>query len=325
MSNLSWLFFVMIIILLWSATSLLYKVGIHKDKEDHTCLKYTVSVGIVFFAIALVYFLIREEPFAIWESALKFWPMTIFGIIYAIANTVSFNGYVYNEVTVESPVERVSGGVSTIFLIIAFLILGRVEDVPALLTPFKIVGILIIATSVIALSIVRNKEGRNSDAKGPDKKNSSWKWRGLGTLVFPLIFALADGLETVISGVCLDTTYGFSMPEGDAIIIIGMEYAVFALCCWIFILAKEKKVYNPFKKKNAPRILGALTDNVGIVFYSYAMALNSVSTDPLLALYPVVVMLGGRILLKERVSRPQIICLLCIIAGSVMIVLDTMS
>ena len=73
-----------------------------------------------------------------------------------------------------------------------------------------------------------------------------------------------------------------------------------------------------------PRMLGALTDNMGIVFYSFAMAINSVSTDPLLVAYPILVMIGGRVVMKEKVSMPQYICLLSIIAGSIMVVADTM-
>ena len=147
--------------------------------------------------------------------------------------------------------------------------------------------------------------------------------RGLGTLIFPVMFSVIDGLETIVTGVCLDTTYGYAMPEGDSIIIIGMEYAAFALGCWIYIRLKEKKPYNPFTKKSAPRILGALADNVGIVFYSYAMAMNSVSTDPLLAAYPVFVMIGGRVIMKEKISPVQYVLLLGIVAGSVMVIAGT--
>jgi hypothetical protein len=93
-----------------------------------------------------------------------------------------------------------------------------------------------------------------------------------------VIFVVIDGLETIVTGICLDTTYGYAMPEGDGIIIVGMEYAIFALGCWIYLYWKEGKVYNPFTRRSAPRLLGALTDNVGMVFYSYAMAMNSVST-----------------------------------------------
>ena len=53
------------------------------------------------------------------------------------------------------------------------------------------------------------------------------------------VFAVIDGLETIVTGICLDTTYGYAMPEGDGIIIVGMEYAIFALGCWIYLYWKE--------------------------------------------------------------------------------------
>lgn len=319
MNSIFWLFLIILSILMWSSTSLLYKAGVHDEKEEHICLKYSVCIGVVFFVISLVYLIIRDEPFSIFESAVRYWPMTVFGIVYAVVNTISFKGYVYNEATVESPVESISGGTSTVLLIIAYIALGRVDSIAELLTPLRTAGIILILISIILLSIVRNKINR----KDTKHKKSRFLLLGLGTLIFPVIFALIDGLETIVTGVCLDTKYGFGMPEGDSIIIVGMEYAAFALGFWIYIYFKEKKFYNPFTKKSAPRLLGALADNIGIVFYSYAMAMNSVSTDPLLAVYPIFVMIGGRVFMKEKVSKSQYIFLLGIIAGSVMVVVDT--
>lgn len=319
MDNAIWLMLVVMTALAWSATSLLYKAGVRDKEEEHICLKYSVCIGLVFFVIALFYLIIRDEPFSIWESAIRYWPMTLFGPIYAVVNTVTFKGYVYNEATVESPVERISSGVSTILLIIAFLVLGKADSISELLTPLKAAGILVILVSIVLLATVRNKDNRKL-AKNQDAR---WMARGLGTLIFPILFAVADGLETIVTGVCLDTTFGYAMPEGDSIIIIGMEYAAFALGFLIYIFWKEKKAYNPFSKHSAPRILGALTDNIGIVFYAYAMALNSVSTDPLIAVYPVLVMIGGRIFMKEKVSVAQYIFLLGVVAGSVMVVAGT--
>ena len=314
-----WLMSVIMAILLWASTSLLYKAGISGNKEEHICLKYSICVGIVFFVIALLYLIIRNENYSIFESAIRYWPMTLFGPIYAIVNTISFNGYIYNEATVESPVEGISGGMSTILLIIAYLILGRVDSIFELLTPLRTVGIFLILISIISLSIIRNKDNRNN----PQYKNITWMSHGLGTLIFPVLFSIIDAMETIVTGVCLDSTYGFNMPEGDSIIIIGMEYAIFAILCWIYIFLKEKKVYNPFTKRSMPRILGAFTDNVGIVFYSYAMAINSVSTDPLLAIYPIFVMIGGHIFMKEKVSAAQYIYLIGIILGSILVVIGT--
>lgn len=314
-----WLLFVTLTILMWAATSLLYKAGIHDGKEQHICLKYSVCIGLVFFAIALVYLVTRDEPLTIWESAVRYWPMTVFGLVYAVINTISFNGYIHNEATVESPVEGISGGMSTILLIIAYLALGRVSSISELLTPLKTAGIAVIMISIILLSTVRNREIR----KDANRQSAGWMTRGLGTLIFPVIFSIGDALETIVSGICLDTTYGYAMPEGDSIIIVGMIYAVFALGFWIYIWWKERKPYNPFTKHSAPRILGAMADNVGIVFYSYAMAMNSVSTDPLLAVYPIFVMIGGRLIMKEKVNAAQYVFLLGIVAGSVMVIAGT--
>ena len=71
-------------------------------------------------------------------------------------------------------------------------------------------------------------------------------------------------------------------------------------------------------------MLGALSDNVGIVFYAYAMALNSVSTDPIIAVYPAIVMIGGRVFMKEKVSALQYVLLLGVVAGSIMVVAGTL-
>ena len=317
--NIIWLEFVSMAILMWSATGLLYKAGARTGQKEHICLKFSVCIGIVFFVIALVYLIIRDEPFTIWESAVRYWPMTVFGIIYTIVNTLSFKGYIYNEVSVESPVEGISGGTSTVLLIIMYLLLGRVDSISEILTPLRTAGILVILISVVLLSIVRNRENRiKSHGQKPN-----WMLRGLGTLIFPIVFAVADGLETIVTGICLDTTFGYAMPEGDSIIIVGMEYAAFALGFWIYIFIKEKKAYNPFTKKSAPLIMGAVADNFGVVFYSYAMAINSVSTDPLLAVYPIFVMIGGRVFMKEKISKTQYLFLLGIVAGSVMVVVDT--
>lgn len=273
----------------------------------------------VFFVIAVVYIIVRSEPFTIWESAVRYWPVTVFGIVYAIVNTISYKGYVYNEVSVESPVESISAGTSTILLVFAYVILGRADSISELMTPLKTAGIVLILISIVLLSIVRNRSHRDN----AQFQKAKWMRRGLGTLIFPVLFSLIDAIETIVTGVCLDSTYGYAMPEGDSVIIVGIEYAVFALGCWIYIFIKEKKAYNPFTKRSAPRILGAVADNVGIVFYSYAMAFNSVSTDPLIAVYPILVMMGGHIIMKEKLGKTQYICLLGIVAGSIMVIADT--
>ena len=114
----------------------------------------------MFFVIAVIYLVIRDEPYTIWDSAVRHWPMTAFGIVYAIVNTISFNGYIFNEATVETPIEEISGGTSAILLIFAYLALGRVDSVTRLLTPLRTAGILVIMISIILLATVRNRINR---------------------------------------------------------------------------------------------------------------------------------------------------------------------
>ena len=319
MQNTFWLLLVTASILLWSATDILYKIGIVRGEEQHPCLKGTVCIGTVFLVLALACLFTREEPFPILESAMRYWPMTIFGTVYAVINTISLNGYIYNEVTVQSPVQGISGGTSTVLLITVYLLLERADSISKLLTPLRAAGIAVILVSIILLSVSRNREFRKKE----ECRSKAWMTIGLGTLIFPVLFSLVDSLETIVTGVCLDTTYGGAMPETDGIIIVGTEYAVFAFGCWLYVWWKEKKLFNPFSRKSAPMMLGALADNTGIVCYSFAMAINSISTDALLAAYPILVMIAGRIIMKEKVNSEQYIFLLGIVAGSIMVITDT--
>ena len=319
MQNTIWLFLVTAAVLLWSATDILYKIGIYESGEEHVCLKGSVCIGTVFFGLALVFLMIRTESFSIWESALRYWPMTLFGILYAVINTISLKGFLYNEVTVQSPVQGISGGTSTVLLVIVYLVLGRADSVAELLTPMRAAGIAVIMTSMILLSAFRNREFRNRG----EYRGKTWMTTGLGTLIFPVLFSLVDALETIVTGICLDTNYGGGMPEEDSIIIVGTEYAVIALGFWLYIWWKEKKPFNPFGRRSAPMMLGALADNIGIGFYSFAMAINSISTDALLAAYPLLVMAAGRVIMKEKLSSEQYVFLFGIAAGSSMVISDT--
>ncbi|MGN0115827.1 MAG: EamA family transporter [Acutalibacteraceae bacterium] len=308
-----WTVLVFACIILWGITSIFYKKGANKD-DKYIHLKFSVIIGMVFFVIALCYIIIRDEPFSIWESAVRFWPVTAFGIIYAIGNTFTYKGFLYNDASVIAPIENTANGSYVMILIIVYAIIGKVGSIWEILTVYKIIGIACIFLGLLFLGIVQHNEAK---AAGKTEKFKA----GATALIFPLLFSVMDGLETVVSGVCLDKTLGYAMPEGDSIIIAGMEYAAFALAFWIYVSIKEKRMFNPFTKSTLPFVGGALCDNIAIVFYSYAMAIDSVATDPILAVYPVLTVLFSRIVLKETLSVKQYLCLALLLLGSVIIVI----
>lgn len=308
-----WTSFVFACVALWGVTSIFYKKGADQN-DPYIHLKFSVITGIVFFVIALRYLLIREVPYSIWESAARFWPMTAFGILYAIGNTFTFKGFLYNNASVVAPIENTANGSYVMILIVVYALLGRVDSIWEVLTPFKIAGIACIFLGLLSIGIIQHNEAKTAG------KTETFK-AGATALIFPLLFSMMDGLETVVSGVCLDKTFGLAMPEGDSVIIVGMEYAFFALLFWIYISIREKKVYTPFTKAGVPFFCGTLCDNIAIVFYSHAMALDSVATDPILAVYPMITVLLSRIILKEKLSVKQYLCLGLLLAGSVIIVI----
>lgn len=308
-----WMIFTFACIMLWGVTSIFYKKGADRN-DPYIHLKFSVITGLVFFVIALCYLFTREEPYSIWESAIRFWPVTLFGILYAIGNTFTFKGFLYNDASVVAPIENTANGSYVLILVVVYALLGRVDSIWEVLTPFKIAGIACIFLGLLFLGILQHNEAKVAG------KTERFK-TGATALIFPLLFSMMDGLETVVTGVCLDKSFGYAMPEGDSIIIGGMEYAFFALLFWIYISVKEKKAYNPFTKASMPLFCGTLCDNVAIVFYAYAMALDSVATDPILVVYPVITVLLSRVILKEKLSVKQYLCLGLLLAGSVIIVI----
>ena len=313
-----WMVYVLLTVLLWGVTDVLYKKG--ADKEDkYMPYKFSVTIGLVFFIIAVCYLAVRDEPFSIWESAIRFWPVTVFGIIYAIGNTFSFHGFMYNEASIVAPVENIANGSSVILLVILYVVIGKAGSIWEVLSWYKIVGILCILLGLILLSIVQNREAKKKETEMQAGKKKRFQTGALA-LIYPICFSFMDGLETIVSGICLDKTYGFAMPEGDSVIIAGMEYAIFAFGFWIYVSVKEKRIYHPFTKEGLPLIGGAVCDNLAIAVYAYAMALDSVATDPVLAVYPILTILLSRILLKEKLSVKQYVCLGLILIGSFIII-----
>lgn len=308
-----WLICILACISLWGVTSILYKKG--ANKEDNLIhYKFSISVGIICLIIAIIFLIIRDEEISIFESAIRIWPMTLFGIIYAIGTTYTFKGYVYNDASIEAPIENTANGFCLIILIAVFAVLGNVGSIWEILSPFEMVGIICIFLGLLLISVIQHKE---SKAQGKNRLFRS----GASALVFPIIYSMMDGLETILTGVCFDQNFGYAMPVDDSVIIIGFEYGFFALGFWIYVSVKEKHIFNPFTKSNVPFVSGAVCDNVALVLYANAMASNAVATDPILAIYPVITIILSKILLKEKLSVKQYLSLALMLFGSVFIVL----
>ena len=109
------------------------------------------------------------------------------------------------------------------------------------------------------------------------------------------------------------------LGEIDVLILYGLTFFLAGIVCWIFLLIREKKAYNPFAKPEwKTRFPAALFEQFGQIFYVYALAENPVVAAPMVASYCIVSAILSRIFLKEKLKASQYACIIAVIAGIVM-------
>ena len=316
----SWFFFALICLLGWGFADLFYKKS--SDEHDrYSHLRIAVWVGLVMGVCAFAMMLIpfdeeMKTPMsigALLDNAVRYSPASLF---YIISMVIGYAGLRYMEVSIVSPVQNASGGLSAIFMTVYFLIVGRLESIADIFDPLTTVGTILIVAGVIALAVVEQRLAREERCLNPPEK----KYRfGALALLFPILYCLFDTLGTSADGIILDEEVGLGLGEIDVLILYGLTFLLAGIIAWVFLWIREKKPYNPFARSEHPKALAACCEEFGQVFYVFAMARNPVVAAPIVASYCIVSVLLGHLFLKEKLKAAQYACVLAVIAGIVII------
>ena len=316
----SWFFFALICLLGWGCADLFYKKGTDEhDRYSH--LRIAVWVGLVMGVCAIIMMLIPfdeelKTPMsvgALIENGIKYSPASL---CYILSMVIGYAGLRYMEVSIVSPVQNASGGLSAIFMTVYFLIVGRLESISEIFDPLTTVGTILIVLGVIALAIVEQRLAQEERRLNPPEK----KYRfGALALLFPILYCLFDTLGTAADGIILDEEVGLGLGEVDVLILYGLTFLLAGLVAWIFLWIREKKPYNPFARTELTKGIAACCEEFGQVFYVFAMARNPVVAAPIVASYCVVSVLLARIFLKEKLKAAQYACIFAVIAGIIVI------
>lgn len=316
----SWFFFALICLLGWGCADLFYKKGTDEhDRYSH--LRIAVWVGLVMGVCAIIMMLIPfdeelKTPMsvgALIENGIKYSPASL---CYILSMVIGYAGLRYMEVSIVSPVQNASGGLSAIFMTVYFLIVGRLESISEIFDPLTTAGTILIVLGVIALAIVEQRLAREERRLNPPEK----KYRfGALALLFPILYCLFDTLGTAADGIILDEEVGLGLGEVDVLILYGLTFLLAGLIAWIFLWIREKKPYNPFARTELTKGIAACCEEFGQVFYVFAMARNPVVAAPIVASYCVVSVLLARIFLKEKLKAAQYACIFAVIAGIIII------
>ena len=139
-------------------------------------------------------------------------------------------------------------------------------------------------------------------------------------MLFPIIYCLFDTIGTAADGIILDEETGLGLGEIDVLILYGLTFLLAGIVCYIFMLIKTKKAYNPFALKEL-RTKGsaACFEEFGQIFYVFAMASKPMLAAPMIASYCIVSVILSRIFLKEKLKASQYACVIAVIVGIVIL------
>lgn len=334
----SWFFFALICLLGWGVADMFYKKS-SDDNDNLSHLKIAVWVGLVMGVCAIVLLVIGsvasdnvrlalgfgEERMSFggfWLNMLKYSPAA-FG--YIISMVIGYAGLRYLELSIVSPVQNASGGLSAIVMLVWFVVTGSIENISEEYSVLDWVGTAIIVAGVIALAVVEqrlaNKERQLEESISEEvaKENKKYKFGALA-LLFPIGYCIFDTIGTAADGIILNEETGLGLGEIDVIILYGITFFIIGIGCWLYMLIRTKKPYNPFTLGEVKtKGVAALCEEFGQIFYVYAMAANPVIAAPMIASYCIVSIILSRVFLKEKMKLSQYLCVAAVVVGIVIL------
>ncbi len=306
-----WFVFALISTLAWGAADLFYKKGADEnDKFSH--LKTTMIVGVV-MGLHATYTLVKLiAGGGVYNPAniIIYLPVSL---MYILSMTVGYFGLRYLELSVSSPVQNSSGGISCLLCVV---FLGEVLNVPQILAVVFMVG------GVVLLGVFEKL--RNDKLNTPDSASEQAKYRkGLFAFLMPVGYAVLDSLGTFFDAYYLDdfsATPLVDVTEDSFEDIANMSYEFTFLICaviiFVFLKIKKQKIVESLQKE---RICAAVFETAGQATYVYAMSGNGAVAAPMIASYSIVSLILSRIVLKEKLSFRQYMAIVLVIAGIVIL------
>lgn len=312
-----WFIFALIATLGWGFADLFYKKSTDEnDSQSH--LKIAVWVGLIMGIASVVILLLpNSAPYmektlsadSFFTDIVKYSPASL---AYIISMVIGYAGLRYLEVSIISPIQNASGALSAIAMTVFFLVTGKITDITEEFGALDFIGTAIIVIGVIALGIVEKRISDREIKAAGEKVDKKYKIGALA-LLFPIAYCVFDTIGTAADGIILDGEAGLGLTEADVLVLYGFTFLAAGIVCWIYMLIKNKKPYNPFDNKEMA--VAACAEEFGQIFYVFAMARNPVLSAPMIACYCIVSVILGRIVLKEKLTKSQYACVIAVIVG----------
>ena len=291
--------FTIITFVSWAFVSIFYKITGKVDENTH--LKTGILVGLIMGIHATIYMIYKGMNLDFIDM-LKYLPISI---LYIASMVIGYRGYKFIELSISSPIQNSSGVITALLFVLFF------KEVYGL--PFYI-AVILIFIGIIILSI---DEVREAKKKRKDfKKTHGLKKLFFLAIMFPLFYALFDGVGTFLDGVYLDKLDIISADS--ALIVYEYTFLIYAIITWFYVKKKDPtiKIFNQWNL-----ICAALCEMIGQVFYVFAMAKNATIAAPIIGSYCVLTMLLSRFMLKEKLSKIEYVGIFLVLFGVIILAL----
>ncbi|MCI6733756.1 MAG: GRP family sugar transporter [Clostridia bacterium] len=282
-----WFLLALIALVCWSGSDLFSKIG-SKPDDKFSQWKMVVAVGLVMGIHAGIEIVFFKVPFSL-EAMWTYLPASL---CYISSMFIGYIGLRYIELSISSPICNTSGAFASLFLIIFFADRAGIESQTQLV--MTIVGIIVCALGVTGLGFAEMSEDDEIRARRQETANVKYSKSWLA-LAIPIIYCFIDAAGTVADSFILDV-----LDEDVANVAYELTFLLCGIVAAIYAFAIKKD--KPTVKREAPKLIGAISETVGQFAYISAIAANTVAAAPIISCYCVLSVVWSAIFLKERLS-----------------------
>lgn len=311
----SWILLSLICLLCWGFADVFYKKS-NNENERYSHLKTAIWVGFIMGISSFILLLLNIKSFS-FDSLIK--SVVIYSpasLSYIISMIIGYAGLRYLEVSIVSPLENSSGAISAVLMLIFFLVSGQIQSVSEIFNIYSLIGTVLVIAGVVFLAVTENT--LKKEEKKALGKNKKYRYGALA-LLFPLLYCVFDSIGTAADGIILSDNSFASLSETDVLILYGFTFFFISVILYIFLLIKERKPYNPFKKTECSKLYASLFEEGGQIFYVFAMAKEPILAAPLIAAYSFISVILSHIILKERLKLKQYISVIFFLTGIILL------
>lgn len=223
--------------------------------------------------------------------------------------------YKYVGVSVRNAFVNVDGLFYILFLVTYHVLTGNAGFAVRLFTPTMAIGLILILGVTIIYPSLKDHQEEKQGRLASEPARSSRTALKIG-IALAIVSALFDGGDSFISSVLIGDNIVDSMEFIAANTLVQVIISVFV---WIYLWIRHKKIYNPFRKAEKYRFVSQAFSIAADVLYIFALSGDALLGVVLWNAFPVLDILGARILMKEKLTRIQYLVLFILIIGAILV------